>query len=170
MRVGARESGTASYLNQMPINTWGRKQDNGCRSPHCWRQHSELKGYLHFYFITFYMYGYFVCMYICATCTSDDHRGQKKGSDPGALEVTGSCELPWRCWESNLSLLEENPVLFVTVQHLSSLKTNFHSSETCYMSCQGRAATHISTHMWSYEPQQGSAWQGTPTRAIVALS
>lgn len=42
---------------------------------------------------------------------------------PSRMGVTESCELPYRCWESNLDILEGQPDLLTTE---SALKTPFY--------------------------------------------
>lgn len=47
-----------------------------------------------------------VYVYACSI-----HGGQKVATESLELELTGSCELTSRCWETNLSPLQELPLL-----------------------------------------------------------
>lgn len=64
-------------------------------------------------------------VYWCFTCMSiyhvhSDQGGQKRASDP-ETGVTDGCEQPYRCWESNLVLLEEQSMFLTPEPSLQPL-------------------------------------------------
>lgn len=60
------------------------------------------------------MYGCFACMFNCVlTCVSGAHRGQKRTFDFPGTRVTDSCESICGFWDSNTSLVEDQPVLLM---------------------------------------------------------
>ena len=72
-----------------------------------------------------YVCGYFDCMYVYTSYVCLLTMKVKRRSQI----VTGSCESPCGCWESNLDPLEEHPVLLTTESSLQLsyrlyLKTN----------------------------------------------
>jgi hypothetical protein len=63
------------------------------------------------------------CLYVCLDTTTWVshvclHGGQKRAANPLELELENGCELPCGYWESNLSPLEEQPVLLAAEQSL----------------------------------------------------
>lgn len=59
----------------------------------------------------FYVYGCFTYMYVCASFVYLMNGEARKGGGSSGTAVTDSCELPCGSLESNLGLLEEQPVL-----------------------------------------------------------
>ena len=53
------------------------------------------------YIFSFYVYGCFACMYICALCVLSTQGGHNRASDPGT-GVIDCWQMPCKCWESNL--------------------------------------------------------------------
>jgi hypothetical protein len=51
-----------------------------------------------------------MCMYVRGTCARCLQRPESGNRRPEA-GVIDSCELPWKCWEQNLSPLEEQQVI-----------------------------------------------------------
>lgn len=75
------------------------------------RSKKQLKRRMLFIKVLLYFHGYFpVPMY-------HEHAVPlvpKKGAGSPEIRVTNCCEPPNRCWELNLGLLEEQPLIFCT--------------------------------------------------------
>lgn len=54
----------------------------------------------------FYMYGCFANLYVCAPCIYLVLRPAREGIRSPGIGDIGGCDLPRRCWELNLGLLE----------------------------------------------------------------
>ena len=61
-------------------------------------------------FLTFYLCGCFVYMYVCVPCGFNVYEDQKRTLDL-ELELEGSFEVPCAYWELNLGPLEEQLLL-----------------------------------------------------------
>lgn len=58
---------------------------------------------------------------MCTVCTPGSLRGQKRGSHTSlGTEVKRGCEPSRRCWESNLSCLQEQQMTLTFLSHLPS--------------------------------------------------
>jgi hypothetical protein len=74
----------------------------------------------------YYFYFIFMCLSVLSACVHAYHMGTvpteaREGIWSFGTGVTDGCEPPCECWELNLSLLDEQPVLLTTEPSLQLL-------------------------------------------------